>query len=241
MSNINNRPPKGEAWFWMTRELLLSAAWRELGINGRRFVEFLITDHLAHAGQNNGKIKAPHRDLAQIGVARRFAADAIREAEEHGLVDCIRGGMRVATSYALTWLPLSDGTPASNRWRTYSAKKEAPVQRQRNRNLPHKGEPALAYKSEPDSPIPEDYKGEPLLREALTKGGDVTTEPEVGAAQPARLPWSTPTLTELHGKPKAEVLAWAAGKLGDEPELPAFLDRRPAAARAAAALQTVPQ
>jgi hypothetical protein len=225
MSKINNRPPKGEAWFWMTRELLLSAAWRELGINGRRFVEFLITDHMTHAGQNNGKIKAPHRHLATFGVGRRLVADAIREAETHGLVDCIRGGMRVCTAYALTWLPLHDGSAPTNRWRDYSTPK--------NRNLPHEGEP--------DGTIRKDHEGDPLLREALTKGGDVTTEPEVGAAQPARLPWSTPTLTELHGKPKAEVLAWAAGKLGDEPELPAFLDRRPAAARAAAALQTVPQ
>jgi hypothetical protein len=116
---IDNRPPKGEGWFWLSKKMLLSPAWRELGINARRVIEFMLAEHMAHAGQNNGKIKAPHRQLAKFGVCHRFVADAIREAEEHGLIECNRGGMRVATNYALTWLPLHDGTAASNRWRSF--------------------------------------------------------------------------------------------------------------------------
>jgi hypothetical protein len=53
-------------------------------------------------------------------------------------------------------------------------------------------------------------KGKALLREVLSKGGDVTTELEVGVAPTGKLPWSTPVLTELHGQARANVLAWAA-------------------------------
>ena len=34
-------PAAGEPWVWLTRELLRSDAWRSLGINGRRVVDFL--------------------------------------------------------------------------------------------------------------------------------------------------------------------------------------------------------
>jgi len=57
----------------------------------------------------------------QSGIGLRLITDAINEAEEFGLVDCRRGGQRVATTYTLTWLPLHDGAPASNRWRAYQS------------------------------------------------------------------------------------------------------------------------
>jgi hypothetical protein len=117
MSDKLNRPPKGQPYVWLTRELLASAAWREMSINARRFIDFLLLEHMGKAGRENGKHKAPYKQLVTHGITLRLVSTAIREAEELGLVDCHRGGMRVATTYALTWLPLHDGTPASNRWR----------------------------------------------------------------------------------------------------------------------------
>src|SRR5262249_33315264 len=114
-----NRPPSGKAWIWFTDELVTSDAWRSLGINARRFIDFLMHEHMGKAGGENGNLKAPHGHLAGFGIAACYAPAAIREAEEHGLVEAQRGGMRVATTYALTWLPLHDGTPPSNRWQAF--------------------------------------------------------------------------------------------------------------------------
>ena len=111
------RPPIGEAWVWLTRELLTSDAWRALGINARRFIEFLMIEHMRHGGKANGLLVAPRRQLERFGVGARHISPAIEEAERLGLVDCKRGIGRRPSSCALTWLPLSDGSAPSNRWR----------------------------------------------------------------------------------------------------------------------------
>ncbi len=94
---------------------------RAAGINTRRFIDFLLLEHMAHGGKANGKLKAPRRQLWEFGISVRHVTAAINEAEEFGLVDCHRGGMRVATTYTVTWLPLHDGNAASNRWREYQS------------------------------------------------------------------------------------------------------------------------
>src|SRR5262245_31764138 len=110
------RPPKGEPWVWLTRELIESAAWRSLSINARRFIDALLLDHMAHAGRENGNLKATYGQLEKLGLTRNCIHKAIAEAEAAGLVDCYRGGMRVATTFTLTFYPLPDGTPPTNRW-----------------------------------------------------------------------------------------------------------------------------
>jgi hypothetical protein len=118
MNNIVQRPPPGEPFVWQTHALRTSDAWRSAGINARRFVDFLLIEHMNHGGRANGLLKAPHRQLEVFGIPSRRVADAIREAEELGLVDCHRGN-RIATTYAITWLSSHDGAPATNRWQTY--------------------------------------------------------------------------------------------------------------------------
>lgn len=119
MSAKLNRPPAGKSWIWLTLEMMKGDAWRSAGIATRRFIDFLMIEFMQHGGRTNGKLKAPYQQLEQIGISSRLIADAISEAEELGLVDCHRGGMRVATVYTLTWLPHCDGTPATDRWRAY--------------------------------------------------------------------------------------------------------------------------
>jgi hypothetical protein len=108
-----------EPFVMLPRSLIQSDAWRTAGINTRRFVEFLLLEHMAHGGKENGKLKAPYRQLEQFYINARFVSEAIAEAEKLGLVDCHRGGMRVATTYTVNWLPLSDGTEPIERWRDY--------------------------------------------------------------------------------------------------------------------------
>jgi hypothetical protein len=152
MSGKANRPPAGEPWIWLTRELIASDAWRSLGINARRFVEFLMLEHMGNGGRENGKLKAPHRQLQTFGVGDRYVTAAIRETEELGLVDCHRGGMRVATMYALTWIPNHDGAPASNKWRAYRNPNLPTHSAPESRNLPVKGKAALPVKGKADEP-----------------------------------------------------------------------------------------
>ena len=126
MKKSMNSPPNGEAWIWLTKEMMKGSAWRSLGPNAKRAVEFLMVEWMEHGGRWNGRLKAPYDHLKQIGISSRLVADAIREAEALGLIDCFRGGMRVATTYALTWVPLHDGTPPSNRWRSFQNSKVKP-------------------------------------------------------------------------------------------------------------------
>src|SRR5690242_16231849 len=86
-----------EPWVWQTRELRASDAWRSAGINARRFIDFLLLEHMNHGGKENGLLKAPHRQLEDFGIGARRITDTIREAEGLGLVECHRGGLRVAT------------------------------------------------------------------------------------------------------------------------------------------------
>ena len=202
-----NRSMNGESWVKMPRDLLRSDAWRSLSINARRFIDFLLIEHLSRGGKHNGQLKAPHRQLAYVGVGERRVAPAIREAEETGLVDCVRGGMRVATTYCLTWLPLHDGKAPSHRWREYQNPSLREWPTAKNKNLPDKGTAALPDKGTADDinlpdkgtadrPKSLPDKGTALSRKYSTRAEDIISELEVGGGD-ARPPWSTPTLIVL--------------------------------------------
>ncbi len=194
MTSKAQRPPSGEPWVWLTRELLSSDAWRSLTVNSRRFIDFLLLEHMRRGGRDNGKLKAPYRQLVAFGISSRLVAAHIREAEELGLVDCCRGGMRIATGYAVSWLPLYDGTPATNRWRTYRNPALPPMPQPKSRNLPAKvsaGLPAEVSADAPNLPAevsadaPENLPAEvsALSRKASYQGGRKDSElSEPGAA-----------------------------------------------------------
>src|SRR5262249_47400861 len=101
----------------LPRTLLESEAWRSLGINARRFLEFLMLEHMRHGGKENGSLLAPRRQLEQYGIGARYISRAVGEAERLGAVCCERGIGRRPSMYALTWLPTGDGSAPSNRWR----------------------------------------------------------------------------------------------------------------------------
>jgi hypothetical protein len=165
--------PKGEQFVMLPRGLLRSDAWRSQGINTRRLIDFLMEEHMTHGGAENGKLKAPYEQLEEFGIGASYVADAIREAEVLGLVDCHRGGIRVATTYTLTWLPLHDGSAPPDRWRAYRNAKLRPLRTSKNRNLPSEGRANLPSEGKAeglklppegkvDSPKPLPSKGKAL-------------------------------------------------------------------------------
>ena len=101
-------PPDGEPWVWLPRSLLHSMAWRGQSINCRRLIEFLMAEHMAHAGQENGQLVAPYRQLEEWGIGHRHIAPAILEAEQRALIVVERGAlrgraMRAESRYRLTF------------------------------------------------------------------------------------------------------------------------------------------
>ncbi|MBT8005662.1 MAG: hypothetical protein HN578_22345 [Rhodospirillales bacterium] len=112
-------PPKGEAWSWVTAPMLDSPAWRAMGTNTRRLIDFLILEHCRHAGTENGNLMAPYRQLNDYGLSNRLIPAAIEEGELLGLIRCKRGGYRTdneASRYRLTWMGTAEN-PASNEWK----------------------------------------------------------------------------------------------------------------------------
>jgi hypothetical protein len=107
---------KAEAFVKMPRDLIASDAWRALNINARRFLDFLMIEHMRHGGKENGKLLAPRRQIQRFGIGARFVSGAIEEAERLGFVDCKRGVGRQPSLYALTWLPLANGTQPTKRY-----------------------------------------------------------------------------------------------------------------------------
>ncbi len=104
-----HRPPKGEPWIWLTRELLISPAWRAHSTNTGRILDFLLVEHMNHAGTENGRLMATHEQLRGYGLNANSIRDAIDEAEFLGLIRSERGGRWAGTNrpstYRLTFLP----------------------------------------------------------------------------------------------------------------------------------------
>lgn len=116
-----NSPPKGEPWTWLPRELLSSEAWRGLSINGRRLMDFLLIEHMNHAGLSNGALCATYDQLAAFGVTRSEIPHAIREGEGLGLIRVEHGGRFNMTNrpsrFRLTLYADDAGRPATNDWK----------------------------------------------------------------------------------------------------------------------------
>lgn len=116
-------PSRGEPFVQLTRELLCSPAWRGMSINCRRLIDFLLCDHMNHAGQENGSLKAPYDQLVIFGLTRSEIAAAVREAEYLRLTRVEHGGRYAGSNkpsmYELTFLGKQrpHPFPATNDWK----------------------------------------------------------------------------------------------------------------------------
>jgi hypothetical protein len=118
---------KSPAFVKLPRDLLESAAWRGLSINAGRLLDFLMVEHMRHGGKKNGELLAPWTQLENTGIGARHIGEAIADVVRSGLVDCTRGVGRQPSRYALTWLPMTDRSEPSNRWRSAVVPSEGKV------------------------------------------------------------------------------------------------------------------
>ena len=86
--------PVGEPFVTLSRELLSSPAWRGMSINCRRLIDFLVIEHLNHAGPENGNLCATYDQLVAFGIPRRLIHISMDEAEMLKLVFIERGARK---------------------------------------------------------------------------------------------------------------------------------------------------
>jgi hypothetical protein len=120
-----NRPPEGEPWVWLTRELIESDAWRTAPIQTIRFVFRVMEEHMAHGGTENGKLICTADQCVAWGIRRSAVTDAQHDAATRGLVYRSETGCfapkrgRRPNRFGLGWLPAHDGSAAPNLWKRY--------------------------------------------------------------------------------------------------------------------------
>ena len=81
---MTKSPKLTEAFVKLPRTLLESEAWRSLGINARRFLEFLMLEHMRHGGKKNGSLFAPRRQLERFGIGATSVPQS-RKRNDSGL------------------------------------------------------------------------------------------------------------------------------------------------------------
>ena len=105
-------PPKDRGWVWQTTEMMFSPAWKAMGINTRRLIDFLEIEHRNHAGIENGNLMATYDQLVDFGISRSEISRAVKEAEYLGFIDVKRGGRWADTNqpsvYRLTFYATKD-------------------------------------------------------------------------------------------------------------------------------------
>jgi hypothetical protein len=122
-----NRPPAGQPFIWLTRDILESSAYQTLSLNGHKVIARLALEHMAHGGGRNGQLRVTYSDFERFGIRRRSIRSALAEVEVLGFVFRTQDGKRAwgefggsAAEYRLTWLPASDGTKATNEWHRHT-------------------------------------------------------------------------------------------------------------------------
>jgi hypothetical protein len=191
MAKKSNRTLPGEQFVKLLRPLLESDSWRSMGIKERRVIDFLMLEHLRHGGKDNGQLKATHRQLLDLGFNRKSVGTVLANLEERGLIGCIKGGMRVATLFRLTWLPtfgwdvngkLGELLPGHEwqsfrdpAWEQSKRKKSKNLQNKDTAGLPNKDtavEAKLPNKETADGPknLPNNHTA--LSRASLPRTGD---------------------------------------------------------------------
>jgi hypothetical protein len=128
----SNRPPADMPWIWLTREMLVSAAWSALGTQEKRIIERVMLEHMAHAGTENGNLIVTYQNFRDYGVRDKSIKTAITTVEALGWIEITVHGrasfedQRYASRYALTWLPQPAlGKNATNRWREIKSREVA--------------------------------------------------------------------------------------------------------------------
>ena len=175
------RPPEGEPFVWLTRELVESDAWQARSRQCARLIDFLLIEHMNHAGTENGNLMATYKQLVRFGFSRRKIGDAIEEAEKLGLIRCQRGWKRRPSTYRLTFYPDRDRSPPTNEWKKYTREIESSVPPCGTKEVPPCGTKTTPYGATVGNQISVPPCGTPSIS-CLGTADDI--DPEQGKKPP---------------------------------------------------------
>jgi hypothetical protein len=120
-----------EQFVYYTREMISSPAYRALSLQGRKVLRRLELEHMAHGGQDNGKLPCRYHDFVKYGCRKNGLSAALIEVGVLGFAPTMSFGTRAygnvpgkASTFRLTYLPTADGPP-TNEWKRWSSVEEA--------------------------------------------------------------------------------------------------------------------
>lgn len=143
--------PDGMAFAQLRLDLIASPAWHGQSINCRRLIEFLLIEHMHHAGSENGKLLATYDQLVAFGISRKSIQPAIAEAESRGLILVDRGGRkkfaeshlsRFTLTFYRTQRPANDWgqrywVAPTDEWKRYRARRASEIINQGDEREPN--------------------------------------------------------------------------------------------------------
>jgi len=116
---------------YYTRDLIGSPAYRALSLQGRKVLRRLELEHMAHGGNDNGKLPCRYQDFIDYGCRRHGLSAALIEVDVLGFAKTMTLGTRAfgnvpgkASTFRLTYLPTVD-EPPTNEWKRFSSVEEA--------------------------------------------------------------------------------------------------------------------
>ena len=113
----------------------MSPAWRARSTNTARLLDFLMIEHMSHAGTENGNLIATHEQLRDYGLSPNAIREAIEEGEYFGLLRFTRGGRWAGSNqpsrYRLTFLADREHNPPTNEWKLRTIEQIADWKRER--------------------------------------------------------------------------------------------------------------
>jgi hypothetical protein len=120
-----------QQFVYYTREMIDSPAYRALSLQGRKILRRLELEHMAHGGQDNGKLPCRYHDFVKYGCRKNGLSAALIEVDILGFAPTMSLGTRAygnvpgkASTFRLTYLPTAEG-PATDEWKRWSSVEEA--------------------------------------------------------------------------------------------------------------------
>jgi hypothetical protein len=204
----------GRGWVPHLGEMLRSPAFKVLSRAARQVLARIEIELVDHGGKDNGRLPVTFDQFVAYGINRHMIAPALRELVALGFVEITEHGRagnadwRRPNMFRLTYLPVDTANP-THEWRAVTeddAEMIAKNAKKNSKSIVHKNAktsavsstkncPSLVSKSAPKAPNALVSKSA-LLSRNLPSLGEGCAAPAPAETKP-KLPWSTPTLTEV--------------------------------------------
>jgi hypothetical protein len=120
-----------EQFVYYTRDMIGSPAYMALSLQARKVLRRLELEHMAHGGQDNGKLPCRYQDFIAYGCRKDGLSAALLEVEVLGFAITVKLGTRAygnvpgkASTFRITYLHTAEGPP-TNEWKRFKSVEEA--------------------------------------------------------------------------------------------------------------------